>query len=243
MAVYILVFFAALAISLAATPVMRRVAIRLGVVDMPGERKIHASPIPLLGGVAVYLAFVAGRGSAGRRPLRRLPAADRGHPRRRPAGRGGRLLGRQPRQASGRRCPSWSRRFWAPAVLIWAGIQVEFLREPVLNVAVTVVWVVGITNALNFLDNMDGLSSGVAAVAAAFFFLLAITNGQFLVASLSAAPAGRVPGLSALQFHSHRETPARPPSSSATPARCSWASCSPRWASSCALRTPTWSPG
>ena len=53
---------------------------------------------------------------------------------------------------------------------------------------------VGITNALNLLDNMDGLSSGVAAVAAAFFFLLAITNGQFLVASLSAALLGAALG-------------------------------------------------
>ena len=80
--------------------------------------------------------------------------------------------------------------FLGAAILIWAGVQVEFLRQPVLNAAVTVLWVVGITNAINFLDNMDGLSTGVAAIASAFFFLLAITNGQFLVASMSAALLG-----------------------------------------------------
>jgi len=55
---------------------------------------------------------------------------------------------------------------------------------------VTLIWVVGITNAQNLLDNMDGLSGGVAAVASAFFLLLASMSGQYLVAALSAALLG-----------------------------------------------------
>ena len=193
MAAYILIFFLSLGLSLVGTPLMRRAAIRLGVVDRPNERKIHVSPIPLLGGVAVYAAFVAsvlifgGGQPAGY--IRQMLAILAGATLVAAVGfwddsRGKRLgpLVKIVAQLMG------------AAVLIWAGVQVEFLRHPVLNAAVTVIWVVGITNALNLLDNMDGLSSGVATVAAAFFFLLAITNGQFLVASLSAALLGAALG-------------------------------------------------
>jgi len=199
MTAHIAVFFVALGLSLVATPLVRHVAIRLGVLDMPGDRKIHASPIPLLGGVAVYVAFVAavslfgGEHPAGY--LRQLAAI---------------LAGGTMVAAVGFWDDSRGKRL-GPAVklvgellgaivLIWAGIQVEFLRHPVLNVLITIVWVVGITNAINFLDNMDGLSTGVAAVGAAFFFLLAITNGQYLVASLSAAMLGAALGFLRYNF-------------------------------------------
>ncbi|HAJ38694.1 MAG TPA: undecaprenyl/decaprenyl-phosphate alpha-N-acetylglucosaminyl 1-phosphate transferase, partial [Chloroflexi bacterium] len=59
---------------------------------------------------------------------------------------------------------------------------------------ITVVWVVGITNALNLLDNMDGLSGGVAMIAAVFFTLLAALSDQYLVGALAAALAGACAG-------------------------------------------------
>jgi len=199
MTVYILIFFAALALSLAGTPVARKVANHLGIVDHPGTRKIHVSPIPLLGGVAVYLAFLASVLAFGRdQPpahLRQLGAI---------------LAGATLVAAVGFWDDSWGKHLGpvaklaaqslAALVLIWAGIQVEFLGHPVLNFIVTLVWIVGITNAFNLLDNMDGLSSGVAAVAAGFFFLLAIPNGQYLVASLSAAVLGATLGFLRYNF-------------------------------------------
>jgi UDP-GlcNAc:undecaprenyl-phosphate GlcNAc-1-phosphate transferase len=60
----------------------------------------------------------------------------------------------------------------------------------VLDLIVTFLWIIGITNAMNLLDNMDGLSGGVAMVASIFFFLLAVMNGQYLVASLAASLLG-----------------------------------------------------
>ena len=190
---HILVFVLALILSLVGTPVARRVAVRLGVLDMPGERKIHASPIPLLGGASVYLAFMLAvvlfGGSQPAGYLSQLAAILAGATLVAAVGfwddSRGKRLGPLIKLAS---------QLLAAGVLMWAGIRVEFLHDPVLNVIVTALWVVGITNALNFLDNMDGLSTGVAAVAAAFFFLLAITNGQFLVASLSAALLGAALG-------------------------------------------------
>jgi len=78
----------------------------------------------------------------------------------------------------------------AATLLFLSGVQVAFLHNPILDFGVTLLWVVGMTNALNLLDNMDGLSGGIGAVAAAFFLLLAALNGQYLVGSLAAALLG-----------------------------------------------------
>jgi UDP-GlcNAc:undecaprenyl-phosphate GlcNAc-1-phosphate transferase len=86
-------------------------------------------------------------------------------------------------------------------ILIVAGVQVQFLPSEYLNWAVTIVWVVGLTNAINFLDNMDGLSGGIAAIASAFFLLMAVQNGQYLVGALSAALLGASIGFLVYNFN------------------------------------------
>ena len=70
------------------------------------------------------------------------------------------------------------------------GTGVEVLDNPLLNGLLTSLWVVGIINAVNFIDNMDGLATGVAIVASIAFFVISFNNGQYLVAALSAALAG-----------------------------------------------------
>jgi UDP-GlcNAc:undecaprenyl-phosphate GlcNAc-1-phosphate transferase len=77
-------------------------------------------------------------------------------------------------------------------ILILGGTQVSLFANPWLNWAITLLWVVGITNALNLLDNMDGLSGGVTTVAATFFLLLAAMGRppQILVGALAAALVG-----------------------------------------------------
>jgi UDP-GlcNAc:undecaprenyl-phosphate GlcNAc-1-phosphate transferase len=89
----------------------------------------------------------------------------------------------------------------AAIILIVTGVQVQFLPFDVLNWAITVVWVVGLTNAVNFLDNMDGLSGGIAAIASAFFLLLAVQSGQYLVGALSAALLGASVGFLVYNFN------------------------------------------
>jgi UDP-GlcNAc:undecaprenyl-phosphate GlcNAc-1-phosphate transferase len=86
-------------------------------------------------------------------------------------------------------------------ILIVTGVQVQFLPSDPLNWLVTVVWVVGLTNAINFLDNMDGLSGGIAAIASAFFLLMAVQNGQYLVGGLSAALLGASVGFLVYNFN------------------------------------------
>jgi UDP-GlcNAc:undecaprenyl-phosphate GlcNAc-1-phosphate transferase len=89
----------------------------------------------------------------------------------------------------------------AALILIVSGVQVHFLPSDFLNWAVTVVWVVGLANAINFLDNMDGLSGGITAIASAFFLLMAVQNGQYLVSALSAALLGASVGFLVYNFN------------------------------------------
>jgi UDP-GlcNAc:undecaprenyl-phosphate GlcNAc-1-phosphate transferase len=80
--------------------------------------------------------------------------------------------------------------FGAAGILLFTGVRIDIFPYEWFDIAVTLIWVVGITNAMNLLDNMDGLSGGVGAVASSFFLLMAAMNGQYLVGVLSAALLG-----------------------------------------------------
>ncbi|MCL7455302.1 MAG: undecaprenyl/decaprenyl-phosphate alpha-N-acetylglucosaminyl 1-phosphate transferase, partial [Anaerolineae bacterium] len=91
--------------------------------------------------------------------------------------------------------------FLAASILVITGVRVgTFSWEP-LNIALTLGWVVVVTNSLNLLDNMDGLSGGVGATAAIFFLLLAAMNDQYLVGALSAALVGACLGFLVYNFN------------------------------------------
>jgi UDP-GlcNAc:undecaprenyl-phosphate GlcNAc-1-phosphate transferase len=181
---FALIGIAALLFSIVATPFARRIALHTGLVDAPSHRKIHTAPVPLLGGAAVYLACVLALLLFGERThIRELVAI---------------LLAATLVSLCGLADDRWTLHAYpkllgqlaAAAILITSGVHIQLFPQFWLNAAITAVWVVGITNALNLLDNMDGLSSGVASVTAAFFLLLAAQSGQILVSALAAALIG-----------------------------------------------------
>ncbi len=182
--VYVLIVITALIGVVLATPVVRRVAWRYGFIDQPSFRKVHATPMPRLGGLAIYAGFIVALLVLGTR-FRFNEAV-------------GILIGATLVSVVGGiddhspigPLPKLLAQALAAGILILSGVQVAVFDQQWLNVVVTVIWVVGITNALNFLDNMDGLSAGVAAVASAFFLLLAALNNQYLVGVMSAALLG-----------------------------------------------------
>jgi UDP-GlcNAc:undecaprenyl-phosphate GlcNAc-1-phosphate transferase len=194
----LLIFFAALLLAMGATPLARRVAFVLGILDQPAARKVHTSPMPLLGGVAIYLAFLAAL----------LLFSDTFYVNQVI----GILLGATWVSFLGiwddwrtlRPLVKLVGQLLAVTILVATGVNVEFLRNPVLNLLVTTVWFVGITNAVNFLDNMDGLSGGVAAIASAWFLVLSLQNGQFLVAPFAAALLGASLGFLVYNFNPAR---------------------------------------
>ena len=78
----------------------------------------------------------------------------------------------------------------AAAILIAQGVQVSLFERPMVDLAVTLLWVVGIINAFNFVDSMDGLALGLGGIAGAFFLLAAIDSGQGWIAAIGAAIVG-----------------------------------------------------
>jgi len=191
----VLIFASALILVLGATPIVRRIAGRLGMVDRPDARRVHLSPVPLLGGIAIYAGFIValllfGEGWVVSQAISILVGATIVS-----------FLGIWDDRWGVRPVMKLLGQAIAAGIVILSGVQVSFLPNQALNLFITFLWMLGITNALNLLDNMDGLSGGVGAVAAAFFLLLAALNGQYLVASLSAALLGVCVGFLVYNFN------------------------------------------
>ncbi|MDQ4077615.1 MAG: undecaprenyl/decaprenyl-phosphate alpha-N-acetylglucosaminyl 1-phosphate transferase [Chloroflexota bacterium] len=192
---YLLIFFASLLLAVGGTPLMRGLAIRTGVIDQPATRKLHSTPIPLLGGVAIYAAVCGALFLFSDRFYVAQVASI--------------LLGATWVSFFGlwddrvglAAVPKLLAQLGGAAILIASGVMVRLPVPEVLNVALTLLWIIGITNALNLLDNMDGLSSGVGAVAATFFLLLAALSGQYLVGSMAAAVLGACLGFLLYNFN------------------------------------------
>lgn len=178
-----------------ATPFAARLAVRAGMVDHPREGRFHATPTPYLGGLAVALGLIVVGGiSAGAQaqPLTILAC--------------GLVL-----------CATGLLDDWRTVhplvrvcvesgcgVALWVvGIRAAFFGMPALDLVLMVGFVVLITNTVNLLDNMDGLSSGVVAISALCFFAIAAARGDYLVASLALVVAG-----ASLGFLRHNFPPA-----------------------------------
>jgi len=89
----------------------------------------------------------------------------------------------------------------AAIVLVAAGVEISLFPWPWLNSIVTLVWIVGITNAFNLLDNMDGLAAGVACAASLVLLINAVMLGEFFIALILAAFIGALLGFLAYNFH------------------------------------------
>lgn len=195
METYLLIAASALAFAVGGTPIARKVAWRSGLTDQPSARKHHSQPMPLLGGAAIYAAVVLALLLFGQR-----------HQVAQLAGIlvGATLisfLGLWDDRRPMRPLAKLAGQVGASLVLLGTGVRVQLTGLLLLDVAISLAWILAITNALNFMDNMDGLAGGVAAVAAAGFLLLAIANQQLLVAPLAAAVLGACLGFLVYNFN------------------------------------------
>ena len=184
MTVYILVFAGALVLAFGATPLARWLAPRVGVMDAPSARKIHHHPVPRMGGVAIYLTVLIAAIALGERYNF--------------AQFGSILVGATGVSFMGLIDDRWGLRplvkligqALAGLLLYVSGIRIGLFDSEWLNLVVTVFWVGYITNAVNFLDNMDGLAGGIAGIAAIYFALMCSFSGQYLVGALAVAVLG-----------------------------------------------------
>ncbi|MYC93331.1 MAG: undecaprenyl/decaprenyl-phosphate alpha-N-acetylglucosaminyl 1-phosphate transferase [Caldilineaceae bacterium SB0661_bin_32] len=183
MSSFLLMAASALIIAIGGTPLVRYAALQLGILDQPSARKIHSAPVPLMGGAAIYVAFIAALALWGERSYVNEVVG---------IFVGATLVSLVGALDDSRGVGSYVKllvQVVAACILIFSGVQVR-LFDGFLDIVLTLFWVVGVTNAFNLLDNMDGLSSGVATISAAFFTLLAAMSDQYLVGTLAAALCG-----------------------------------------------------
>ena len=198
------------------TASMRRVGLWLGQMDRPGERKIHTTPIPATGGVAIFagiaLPLAAVLTGAWSVPQSWWPAAVRPHLPgvREQTAMALALLGClavlhvigwvDDRRGLGPWAKLWVQIGAATVLVTFFQVRLLELLGPIPSMVVTVLWFVAITNAFNFLDNMDGLSAGVACVCACLFFAAATVGGQWFIAGLLALLIGALLGFLVFNF-------------------------------------------
>ncbi|GAB4556281.1 MAG: MraY family glycosyltransferase [Anaerolineae bacterium] len=184
------------AASVGLAPLARQLAHRIGLVDKPSARKVHRAPIPLMGGLAIYLAFMLALLMFGNYPkhINELIVI---------VGCATFLvyIGFQDDRKELRPRTKYLAQIAVATVSAAAGIRVDLFGSLLPDAFLTFMWYVGIINAINFLDNMDGLAAGTSAIAAFFLFLLSALQGQELVSTLSAALCGAVIGFLLYNFN------------------------------------------
>ncbi len=210
MTLYLVVFVIALGGALSITPLVRRLALHLDIVDIPGGRKAHRAPMPYLGGLAIYVGFM----------VFLLAIVIKSHTDQTDIGTpllqaiaivaGATLMVGLGLVDDRRALPpgiKMAGQCIAAGLLVTSGIHFHFNHYAYLDIPVSIVWIIGITNAFNFLDNMDGLSVGVAAIACVYFFMLALLEPhvkQFIVASMAIALGGGCLGFLYYNFNPAR---------------------------------------
>lgn len=184
-------FLVALLVSIAATLACERIARRVGLVTPPRADRWHREPTPLLGGVAIIVATLAPivlAGAPSRLALFLLLALVMG------------AVGLLDDVRSLRPQVKLVAQIVLAGALIQFGWLLRLTDLPVVNVLLTLLWVVGITNAFNLLDNMDGLAAGLATIAAAFRLAFSLMDGDLESARVTAAFLGATTGFLVRNF-------------------------------------------
>lgn len=182
----VLLAFLTMLISLIITPVVKKIALKMNATDKPNHRKVHAKPIPTLGGLAIFISFLAG--------LLILQPAGEYHL----AIISGALIIIVLGFIDDVYNLSAKVKFItqlgvASLVVFWGGLQVEFINLPFggqiefgfLSSVVTIFWIAGVTNAINLTDGLDGLAAGVSSIALFTMAGMAVIMGDVYVATMA----------------------------------------------------------
>ena len=215
--VYSAAFFAALISSAVSFSVWRRWCLRTGHMDDPGHRKIHSAAVPLAGGLTVMTGFFlpvilgaagilfwkAGEAQAlvrdlfqyglSRRSVQLIAVL---------AGAFGMVaLGWWDDKRELRPLAKFTGQVLIALLVAWSGIRITlFIPSELVAYVLTVLWILALTNALNFLDNMNGLCTGLGFIAAWSCAWAAAIQGQYLVATLAFLICGALLGFLPFNF-------------------------------------------
>lgn len=198
-------FLCAIAVSLAATPLVKKLAFRFGAIDVPKDaRRMHKKPIPLWGGIAIYLGFIVSVLIFVKPDLELA----------------GILIGASLIVILGAVDDRYELnakikflvQIAAAAIPIACGLRIEVLSNffgddgsrialSFLSIPLTLIWIVGVCNAVNLIDGLDGLACGVSTIAALSTFLVVIQHDNAVTAAVIAALAGACIGFLPYNFN------------------------------------------
>jgi UDP-GlcNAc:undecaprenyl-phosphate GlcNAc-1-phosphate transferase len=204
--------------TLLALPVWRRWCLRTNLVDDPGHRKIHDTPVPLAGGFAVLtgillpLALGAGLLKIGIIPFTSAHAILHGLDRRAielATLAGGAVtitvLGWLDDRHELKALPKFGGQLLVAVAVAVASKRITlFVHSDVFSYAITILWVLTIINAFNFMDNMNGLCAGIGAIGATLFATIAAADGEYLVAVTGCLVCGALAGFLPWNFPNAR---------------------------------------
>jgi UDP-GlcNAc:undecaprenyl-phosphate GlcNAc-1-phosphate transferase len=206
--VYLAALASAFVTTLATLPLWRRWCLRTGLMDDPGHRKIHEAPIPLAGGLAVLTGLLVPLAAAivllkfdfaqsaatdallyglNKRKLQ-LAAIALG-------AIGMTILGVLDDKHELRPFHKFTGQLLIAALVATAGVRITlFVPSLAFSYAITILWLLTVINAFNFMDNMNGLCAGLGAIGAGWFAVIAAMDGQYLVALVAFLTCGALAG-------------------------------------------------
>lgn len=211
---YVLSFVSAGLVTVLTLPLWRAWCRRTGLLDDPGHRKIHDQPIPLAGGLAILTGLLVpllGAFAAVKLNLLGVETTDKlGYGVGRRFGQlsaiiggalGITLLGWLDDKHELRPAPKFAGQLLIATLVAAAGIRITlFVPNPAFSYTVTIVWILAVTNAFNFMDNMNGLCAGLGAIASLLIGLTAARHGQYLVAAVAFLVLGATLGFLPFNF-------------------------------------------
>ena len=217
-------FAGAFLTTLLALPLWRKWCLRIKLVDDPGQRKIHDQPVPLAGGLAVltgillplvagavWIRFIAGGQSMVNGQVVLAPLAYGLNRRAIELGAIAfgaiaiTLLGWLDDKHELKPLPKFAGQFLIAVAVAMACKRITlFVHNDVFSYAITILWILTVINAFNFMDNMNGLCAGLGALGALLFAIIAAANGEYLVATIGFLMCGALIGFLPWNFPNAR---------------------------------------
>ncbi|QTD41133.1 glycosyltransferase family 4 protein [Sporosarcina sp. Te-1] len=197
---------AAFVASIILTPLVIKFAFRIGAVDRPNYRKVHAQIMPRIGGLAIFGAFMIG--------YLILRPEDPGAT----YNTAGIIVGAFLIIATGflddmleitAKAKLVGQLAAALVVVLWGGLQIDFINLPFFgqldfgyfSIPITIIWIIGITNAINLIDGLDGLAAGVSTIALISITVMAVIMGDVYVIATASLLAASSLGFLFFNFH------------------------------------------
>ena len=200
---FAIVLLLTILVSTISVPFVIRLAKKINIVDKPDARKVHSHVMPRLGGLAIYIAFLAGYMYMS--TIIELPISI--------------MVGATIIMIVGFIDDKFQIKPWqkllgqllAAIVVLSDGLFIKYLTIPFVDesvqvslwiaIPISLIWIIGVTNAVNLIDGLDGLASGVSIIAASAIFVMSLIMNDVIVAFLSIALIGSTLGFLFFNFH------------------------------------------